>query len=154
MRIFNEAEVALSHGEYLEAIKTHTRVLKKYPASPLAPQSLFKIGYIYYHYLDNIKMAMKAYDELALLYPESDKLIDAAKERGEIYSSLGKHWEAVEEYEWLLTRAGTDERDGYQYLIAMEYFKMNDFKQARIEFAEIKDDNNEVNCLPPRFTFA
>ena len=95
-----------------------------------------------------IEMAMKTYDELAFLYPESDTLLDAAKERGEIYSSLGKHWKAVEEYEWLLTRTAIKERGGYQYLIAMEYFKMNDFKQARIEFAEIKDNNNESGLLP------
>ena len=147
-KIFNEAEVELSRNQYREAIGSHTRVLKKYPTSKLAPESLFKIGYIYYHYLDDIEMAMKTYDELAFLYPESDMLASAAKERGEIYSTLGKHWKAVEEYEWLLTRSGGTERDGYQYLIAMEYFKMNDFKQARIEFAEIEDNNNEDGLAP------
>ena len=30
----------------------------------------------------------------------------------------------------------------------MEYFKMNDFKQARIEFAEIKDIDNETGLTP------
>jgi TolA-binding protein len=148
MGLFNEAEVELSRGEYREAISTHTDLLKKYPDSKLAPQSIFKIAYIYYHYLDDIEMAMKAFDELAFLYPESDKLIDAAKERGEIYSTLAKHWKAVEEYEWLLTRAAPLERDGYQYLIAMEYFKMNDFNQARIEFADIKDDTNTTELMP------
>lgn len=147
-RIFNEAEVELSRSEYKEAITTHTRLVKKYPESELAPQSLFKIGYIYYRYLNNIKMAMEAYDELAFLYPLSDQHALGARERGEIYSTLGKHWKAVEEYEWLLTRATAKERDGYQYLIAMEYFNMNDFKQARIEFAEIKNDNNEAGLAP------
>ncbi|MBE9531366.1 MAG: tetratricopeptide repeat protein [Proteobacteria bacterium] len=148
MRLFSEAEVQLSRGEYIEAITTHTRVLKKYPDTELAPQSLFKIAHIYYHYLDNIKMAMKTYDELAFLYPESATLMDAAMERGEIYSTLGKHWKAVEEYEWLLTNGAPKENNRYQYLIAMEYFKMNDFKQARIEFAEIKDTDNEAGLAP------
>lgn len=148
IKIFNEAETRLSRGEYLSAITTHSKLLKKYPKSKLAPQSLFKIGYIYYRYLDNVELAMKTYDELAFLYPKSDQLANAARERGEIYSKLGKHWKAVEEYEWLLTRSETKERDGYQYLIAMEYFKMNDFKQARIEFAEIKDTGDEAGLAP------
>ncbi len=148
MTIFNEAELQLSRGEYLQAIKTHSTVVKKHPASQLAPESLFRKGHIYYRYLNNIEMAMKAYHELALLYPESEKLVDAAKDRGEIYSTLGKHWKAVQEYEWLLTRAGPSERDGYQYLIAMEYFKMNDFKQARIEFTETLNTNSSTSLAP------
>ncbi len=148
MTIFNEAELQLSQGEYRQAIKTHTNLLKKHPDSQLAPESLFKKGHIYYRYLDNIEMAMKAYHELALLYPESAKLVDAAKDRGEIYSTLGKHWKAVQEYEWLLNRSGPLERDGYQYLIAMEYFKMNDFKQARIEFAETLSTNSATSLAP------
>lgn len=148
MAIFNEAELQLSQGEYLQAIKTHTNLLKKYPDSQLAPESLFRKGHIYYRYLDNIEMAMKAYHELALLYPESAKLVDAAKDKGEIYSTLGKHWKAVQEYEWLLTRSRPSERGDFQYLIAMEYFKMNDFKQARIEFAEILNTNSATTLAP------
>lgn len=148
MTIFNEAELQLSRGEYQQAIKTHSNLLKKHPDSQLAPESLFKKGQIYYRYLDNVEMAMKAYHELALLYPESAKLVDAAKDRGEIYSTLGKHWKAVQEYEWLLTRSRPSERDGYQYLIAMEYFKMNDFKQARIEFTETLNMNSATKLAP------
>jgi TolA-binding protein len=148
MTIFNEAELQLSQGEYLQAIKTHNTLLKKYPDSQLAPESLFRKGHIYYRYLDNIEMAMMAYHELALLYPESVKLVDAAKDRGEIYSTLGKHWKAVQEYEWLLTRARHSERGDFQYLIAMEYFKMNDFKQARIEFTEILNTNSATALAP------
>ncbi|MEE9543386.1 MAG: tetratricopeptide repeat protein [Thermodesulfobacteriota bacterium] len=147
-KIFNEAELHLSRGEYLEAIKKHTELINRYPASPLAPESLFKKGHIYYRYLSEIEMAVKTYNELAYLYPESPKLANAAIDKGEIYSALGEHWKAVKEYEWLLKNAGSGEGEAYRYLIAMEYFKMNDFRQARIEFAEIVQKSGASELLP------
>jgi TolA-binding protein len=154
-KIFNAAELHLSRGEYREAIKAHSELIDRYPQSPLAPESLFKKGHIYYRYLDEIEKAIKAFDELAYLYPESSKLASAAKDKGAIYSALGEHWKAVKEYEWLLEGAGDDDIDSYQYLIGMEYFKMNDFRQARIEFVEIVQKNMESPLAPDiRFRIA
>ena len=147
-KIFNEAELLLSRGEYREAIEAHTELIKSHPESPLAPKSLYKKAAIHYRYLNDIETALKTYDELAYLYPESDKLIEAAMDRGEIYSALGQHWKAVEEYEWLLERGVGEERERYQYLIGMEYYKMNDFRQARIEFAEILQNNGQTPLAP------
>jgi TolA-binding protein len=146
--IFNEAEEHLSRGEYTEAINKHTELINKYPASPKAPESLFKKGHIYYRYLNKVDLALRSYDELSYLYPESPKLIDATKEKGKIYSALGEHWKAVKEYEWLLEKAGEEDGETYQYLIGMEYFKMNDFRQARIEFAEIIQKKSGTQLLP------
>ena len=154
-KIFNEAEVLLSRGEYREAIKAHSELIDRYPQSPLAPESLFKKGHIYYRYLDEIEKAIKTFDELAYLYPESSKLANAARDKGAIYSALVEHWKAVKEYEWLLEGAGDEEIDTYQYLIGMEYFKMNDFRQARIEFTEIVQKSPESPLAPDiRFRIA
>jgi TolA-binding protein len=137
VEIFNEAERLLSEGQYLAAIENYNRVFDSFPESPYAPRSQYKIGLIYSLYLSDFQKAMKAYSTLFYMYPVSPEVVLARMDRARVFTSLGDHWNAIEEYQWLMENGPADRRDRFQYNIAVEYLKMNDFGQARVELMEL-----------------
>jgi TolA-binding protein len=140
--IFEEAERLLSEGQYLAAIDGYSRVVELFPESPYVAQSQYKIGFIYSRYLDDVSRAMEAYSTLLYMYPSSPEVSAARQDRARVFSSLGNHWNAIEEYRWLLDNGPGEKRDRFQYNMAMEYVKMNEFGQARIELEEL------LNAVP------
>ena len=146
-QIFNKAEKSLGLGSHLEAISQYSYVLGKYPASQLAPMSQYRIAYIYNRHLNDKKKALEAYSTLLLMYPASATAQDAISDMAAIYSQANDHTKAIEFYQRLLKerREGKDE---VQYLIAMEYIFLNDFKQARIELMELLKSGARTNLTP------
>ncbi|MEE8574600.1 MAG: tetratricopeptide repeat protein [Thermodesulfobacteriota bacterium] len=136
-KAFDDAELLYSQGEYDQALNAYLSLLSKFPESPHAPKSQFRTAHIYNRYLENIPKALKAYAELFYLYPESSELESAALERAKLYSSVGEHWNAIEDYKWLLEKSTKQDHNQYLYQLAMEYVKLNDFKQARVELAAL-----------------
>ncbi len=136
-RAFFRAERALGEGEYLEAIAFYKIFVEEFPDSAHAPEAQYKIGVVYNSHLKNAKKALEAYAMLLYLFPGSPEAVLAREERAKAYSSWGRHRESIAEYAWML-EYGNEEKAGlYRYNIALEYIKMNDYGQARIELDEL-----------------
>ncbi|HHL40640.1 MAG TPA: tetratricopeptide repeat protein [Deltaproteobacteria bacterium] len=149
---FEAAELALAGGRYIEAERLYRRIVKEDPAGPLAPKSQYRLGFIYDHYLDDASRALDAYEVLLGSYPGSPEAAEARGRRAELYSRLGAHRKAIEDYQVLKELARGPGKADYQFRIAMEYLKMNDLRQARIELGEIVKAD-PASELAPRVYF-
>jgi tetratricopeptide (TPR) repeat protein len=145
--VFQRAEDQFGRGDYDAALGGYAYIVNSFHASPYAPRGQSRIAYIYDHRLSDEKRALDAYTMLHHLYPESPEAVDARLETARIYSGRGEHRKAVEDLEVFLKRRPS-ERERVRYLIAMEYVKMNDFRQARIEFNELLRFASDRDLLP------
>lgn len=144
---YDRAEKALSEGDYAGALEKYSYVANNFHSSPYGPKSRYRIGFIYNRHLRENEKALEAYKTLYYLYPESSEAVLARQEIAKLYSRGGEHSRAVGEYQRLLEeRPG--EADKFLYQIAMEYIKMNDFRQARIELTELLSRTSNRNLIP------
>jgi tetratricopeptide (TPR) repeat protein len=137
VRMFEEAERLLSEGRYLPAVEAYSSLINAFPGSPHVPGCQYKIAFIHNMYLDDLTGAMNAYSTLLYMFPKSPEAVRARADRARIFSGLGDHMGAIEEYQWLLENGPDDKGDGFRYDLAMEYIKINDFGQARFELEEL-----------------
>lgn len=133
---YYSAETLLGRGDYTGAIGEYSRVAETYQESPYAPKSRLRMGEVFGLHLSDQARAMDAYSKLLYLHPESPEAAKARLRVAEIYSERGEHLKAIEQYERLLME-DPSRGAGLQYLIASEYLKMNDFRQARVELQEV-----------------
>ncbi len=148
---FDRAENLFADGMFTEAIAAYSEVVRLYPESPYAPKSQLKLGLIYGRHLKDFKKALDAYSKLFFLYPRSKETIVAHRERAHIFSELGDPRRAIEEYQILLEKDTFGKKDLYQYSIAMEYVKLNDLVQARIELQDLIDAYPSSGLLPEAY---
>jgi len=133
---YEKAEASLGEGRYKEALVQYSAVARKFGSSPYGAKSLLRVAFIYGSHFDDYERALKTFSEIVYLYPGSREAAEARREKARIYSLRGEHAKAVEEYQALVEQAeGPTEKVRFQ--IAMEYVKMNDLKQARVEFADL-----------------
>jgi outer membrane protein assembly factor BamD (BamD/ComL family) len=67
------ADIYATHlNNYEQSIASMQKVLDKYPDSPEAPKSLFKIGFTYENMVKDITLAKKRYDEFIAKYPNHE----------------------------------------------------------------------------------
>jgi len=123
-------------GDVASALSQYQYVVDKHPESVAAPTSQYRIAQIYNHNLGDRKKALEAYSTLYFMYPNAPETIDARVDLAVIYASNSEHRLAIEQYQKLLTERPSQYAK-FQYLIAMEYIMLNDFKQARVEFIEL-----------------
>ncbi|VAV84086.1 hypothetical protein MNBD_DELTA01-726 [hydrothermal vent metagenome] len=142
-KAFFRAERALGEGEHLEAIAFYRIFVEDFPESEFAPEAQYKIGVVYDSHLKNITKALDAYSMLLYLYPGSPEATLAREQRAKVYSSWGRHRESIAEYAWMLEYGSEERAGGYRYNIALEYIKMGDYGQARIELDEL------IKSAPP-----
>ncbi len=135
---YMEAEELLGRGKFLLAIEKYDSVARDFEATPFAPRSLYKKAMIYNRFLKDRKRAIEAYYKLLSVYPESNEAYSSRRDLAAIYSAMGDHTKAVEQFQWILDsgREPSKEED-YRYTIALEYFRMNDFEQAGAELKEL-----------------
>lgn len=144
---FEAAEVLLGNGEFERAIEEYRYVVDTFGATAYGPGSLYKIAIIYNRHMQDRPSSVEAYYTLYNIYPESAEAVLAREDMALIYSEAGNHSKAVGEYQWVLERSPGKE-DHYRYLIAMEYLKMNDFRQTRLELRDLLDSLEAQDPLP------
>lgn len=136
---FAEAERLLGGGEFHAAIAGFSMVVDRYPESEVAAKSQYMTGYIYLRHINDLDRAMESFSALFYLYPRSPEVYLARKDRVEVFSSRGEHLRAIEELQWVVKKAPANERDGLKLRIALEYEKVNEFRAARAELAELME---------------
>lgn len=150
--LYENAEGLFSQMIYEKAIEAYSNIVNKYPESPYAPASQYKIGLINNLYLKDVRRAMNAYAALMLLYPDSKEVLLARQDMAEIYARKGDYRKTIGEYQWLMKNSGGIQRDNFQYQIAMTYLKLTDIKQTRIELQEIVK-NSPNSTLGPEIYY-
>ncbi len=145
---FEGAESSLGNGEFERAIEEYRSVANDFGTSAYGPVSLYKIASIYDRHLGDKPKAIEAYYALYNIYPESAEAVEAVEAMAVIYSKAGNHTKAIGEYQWVLERRPARE-EHYRYLIAMEYLRMNDFRQTRLELRDLLDSLSVPNPPPP-----
>ncbi len=138
---FEAAEVALGNGEFERAIEEYRSIANTFGTTAYGPISLYKIASIYDRHLDDKPKAVEAYYTLYNIYPESAETVEAREAMAIIYSEAGNHAKAIDEYQWVLEKR-PDREEHYRYLIAMEYLRINDFRQTRLELRDLLDSLN------------
>ena len=146
--LYEKAEGLFSQMTYAKAIESYSNIVNKYPESPYAPASQYKIGLINNLYLKDMRRAMNAYTTLMLLYPDSKEVLLARQDMAEIYARKGDYRKTIGEYQWLMRNSGGIQRDNFQYQIAMTYLKLTDIKQTRIELQEIVKNSPDSTLAP------
>lgn len=148
LKDFSRAEDFFGEGSFGSALALYGAVVAKYPESEYAAKSQYKIAYIYKNFLNDDTRAIREYVMYLSLYPEGEDVIDARGEIAELYSKVGEYWRAIKEYQNLsnIDSDNLEARYHYVFKIAMEYLKINELRQARIEFREIteKSANQEL----------
>ncbi|MBI5886627.1 MAG: tetratricopeptide repeat protein [Deltaproteobacteria bacterium] len=134
--VFDKAETTFSNGDIETALSQYQYVVDKHPESSFAPKSQYRIAQIYNRYIGDKKRAMEAYSTLYFMYPNAPETIDAREDLAAIYAANGDHVLAIEQYQRFITDRPS-EYTRIQYMIAMEYIMLNDFRQARVEFTEL-----------------
>jgi len=133
-----EAEELLGRGKFLLAIDKYESVAREFESTPFAPKSLYKKALIYNRFLRDKKRAVEAYYQVLSVYPDTDEAYRARLDLAGIYSASGNRTKAVEQYQWIVdSRREPGKEEDYRYIIALEYFKMNDFEQAQAELKEL-----------------
>ncbi len=146
--LFFKAEELLSHGRYEDALEHYARFVDLYPESEFAPKSQYMIGYILSHHLARPDEAMDSYAMVVNLYPESPYTVKAREDMARLYSLRGDHRAAITQYDWLIKNGAKEKRPEYRYSTALEYIKMNEFKQARVELEELLKDDASPDMTP------
>ncbi len=146
--VFFRAEELLSHGRYQQALEHYTVFVDTYPESEFAPKSQYMIGYILSHHLSRPEEAMDAYAMVVSLYPESYYTVKAREDMARLYSLRADHRAAITQYDWLMEKGIEDKKPRYRYNMALEYIKMNEFKQARVELEELLKEDIPPTMVP------
>lgn len=133
---YEKAEAYLAEGKYEQAFAGYSGVAARFGSSPYGAKSLLRVAFIYGTHLGDDAGAVKTCSEVIYLYPGTEEAAAARGMKARIHSMRGEHSKAVEEYQALLEQQ-PGEADRIRFQAAMEYVKMNDLKQARVELDDI-----------------
>jgi TolA-binding protein len=136
-KAFFRAERALGDGDYLEAVAFYRIFVEDFAGSERAPEAQYQVGVVYQRHIKNGAKAMEAYSMLLYLFPGAPQAMLAREERAKLYSSWGRHRDSIAEYAWMLEYGHKEKAGKNKYSIALEYIKMGDYGQARIELDEL-----------------
>lgn len=133
---YEKAEAHLGEGRYGQALAGYSGVATRFGSSPYGAKSLLRAAFIYGTHLGDEVTAVKTCSEVIYLYPGTEEAAAARGMKARIYSMRGEHSRAVEEYQALLEQQ-PEGAGRIRLQVAMEYVKMNDLKQARVELGDL-----------------
>jgi len=135
---FNRAEELVTAKSYDQAVAVLSELHREYDNHALGRQALYKVGEIRSLYQQQHAEAILAFLAVEELYPNSETGLQAMRQVAEIYKTkLRDYPRAVEAFKRLLDRQLADS-DRIQHEIADSYFRMNDFKQALLEYETLR----------------
>ncbi|MBI5827690.1 MAG: tetratricopeptide repeat protein [Deltaproteobacteria bacterium] len=138
--VFEAAQEHLGDGDYPGALSKYSEVVSRHQSSAYGPKSQYMIASIQNRRFNDRQKAIESYSILIYIYPESTEAVRARADLAELYSGANDHRKAIEEYGAIL-RSGPPDAKRYVYAIAMEYVKMNDLRQARLELKGLLDSS-------------
>ncbi|HEY3396986.1 MAG TPA: tetratricopeptide repeat protein [Armatimonadota bacterium] len=76
-RLYFRATSALAQGRYQQAAADYTTLLQTAPRDPLAPEALYKLGFLYQENFNDPSTAIRLYGRLVSDYPDSPFVANA-----------------------------------------------------------------------------
>lgn len=135
---FHRAEELIAQKSYDQAVAALTELHQEHDNHSLGREALYKVGEIRSLYQQQYAEAILAFLAVEKSYPGSDMGLQAQRQVAEIYKTkLRDYPRAIAVYQRLLERGGSDS-DRIQHEIADAYFRMNDFKQALLEYETLR----------------
>jgi predicted Zn-dependent protease len=140
---YGKAEGAQRVGSYGQAVELYQDYLKRYPQGEFAEKSQYNLGNIYYLNLRDSAKAQMAYEKFLKKYPTSQYAFTAGERLAELYEmDLKDFRKAVDILEQISLH--TPSRDDWcrvRYKIANDYFRLDEFDQAIIEYRKVINDS-------------
>jgi TolA-binding protein len=135
---FHRAEELVAQGSYDQAVAVLTELHQEYTSHTLGREALYKVGEVRSLYQQQYAEAILAFLAVEESYPDSDMGLQAQRQVADIYKNkLRDYPRALVVYQRLLER-GLNDSDRIQHEIADAYFRMNDFKQALLEYEALR----------------
>lgn len=136
---FSRAAVAVSDGDYQQALDYYEGIYRRNPTFHLSGQALYQGAEIKNLYQKRYAEALLDYLSLQQRYPEETSLIRRAQLRiAEIYKKRQRDYSrAANEYRKALD-LGAEDPDRIQYEIADSYFRQEAYNQAVESFADLR----------------
>ena len=135
---FHRAEELVTEKSYDQAVAVLTELHQEYSSHPLGREALYKVGEVRSLYQQQYAEAILAFLAVEERYPNSEIGLQSQRQVAEIYKTkLRDYPRAVVAFKRLLDREVADS-DRIQHEIADAYFRMNDFKQALLEYETLR----------------
>lgn len=135
---FHRAEELVAQGSYEQAVNMLTELHQDYSEHALGRQALYKAAEVRSLYQQQFAEAILGFLAVEASYPNSEIGLQAQRQVADIYKNKVRDYpRAVMVYKQLLAR-GVADSDRMQHEIADAYFRMNDFKQALLEYDTLR----------------
>ncbi|MDD5544759.1 MAG: tetratricopeptide repeat protein [Acidobacteriia bacterium] len=140
--LFGRAEEAQRVGSYPEAVQLYNSYLQKYPNGQFSEKSLYNLGNIYYLNLRESNKARETYQKFLDRYPTSQYAFNVGERMGQLYErDLEDYAKAIEILEQVSLRTPSHQDwRRVRYEVAQDYFRLDQFDQAIVEFNKIIQD--------------
>lgn len=145
---YHLAEELVAQGSYDQAVRVLTELHQDNPGHPLGREALYKVAEVRSLYQQQFAEAILAFLAVEENYPNSDTGMLAQRQVADIYKNKLRDFpRAVAVYQQLLAR-GVADSDRIQHEIADAYFRMNDFKQALLEYETLRSSYPDSPLQP------
>jgi len=135
---FHRAEELVAQGSYDQAVAVLNELHQEYTHHTLGRKALYQVGGVRSLYQQQYAEAILTFLAVEESYPNSDMGLQAQRQVADIYKNkLRDYPRALVVYQRLLER-GLADSDRIQHEIADAYFRMNDFKQALLEYEALR----------------
>lgn len=135
---FHRAEELVAQGSYDQAVAVLNELHQEYTNHTLGRKALYQVGEVRSLYQQQYAEAILTFLAVEESYPNSDIGLQAQRQVADIYKNkLRDYPRALVVYQRLLER-GLADSDRIQHEIADAYFRMNDFKQALLEYEALR----------------
>jgi TolA-binding protein len=144
---FGAAENLLGAGDYMGAVEKYSYVVSSFQSSEYAPKSQFRIAVTYDRHLSDSRRALDAYSTLLFLFPESPESARALEEVAGLYSKMGDHDRAAEEFLRLAAERPTDDAR-LSFKAALEFLEAGDYTRSRRRLTELVEKHPDSAEAP------
>lgn len=135
---FRHAELAVTGGQYAEAVDRFEAVMKAQPAPDLAAPALYYLGYAQ-HKLDRASKAEKAFERLVREFPDSPYAVWGRVELAGLLMRRDGPDAEIRELLGAALRGGAGQRAGAEalYLLGDQAFRKGDFAASADAYARL-----------------
>jgi len=153
LALYEKAKSLWDQGQYVDAARTYITVTEIYPDSPLVEDALYWAASLYHHYLYDLGLAERYYQQLLVQFPEGSHQFEVLERLGELYQTRTENqYKAILVYRKLLLAPElASRRDEFLMRIAQAYVAMGRVEQARFELRRLIGEFPKSKLLPQAY---
>lgn len=154
--LYRKANSLWEGGQHIDAARSFITISEIYPGSPLVEDSLFWAANLYHHFLGNVPLAERYYQQLMVRFPEGEHFHPSLEAVAELYAQEREtRYKAILTYRKLmLAEAVAPRRDRYLLRIAEAYVGLGRLEEARFELRKLITQYRSSTLLPQAYYLA